>query len=436
MKSNRLLAPLVVVQALLGARVLARMARGAGGRRISAVPAGPEGVDELAVIVPVLNEYDRLAPCLDGLIAQGAEVREILVVDGGSHDGTQELVSAYSARDARVRLVDASPVPRDWNGKAWGLQVGLEQGAPDAPWVLTIDADVRPAASLARSLLAFARREDVPALSVATGQEVNGLLAGLLHPALLTTIVYRYGPPGHAVRRVSAAQANGQCFLARRAALERCQAFVVARASVCEDVTVARALVAAGYAVGFYEGYKGESLVSVEMYRDWRDAWHNWPRSLPMRDQYSGLGAILGLCEVTLTQALALPLFLLLLVRWLTPHSHPTRIGLAPLSRGQGERAGLSAPRLGDEGPVSRGVGVGVRGPRGEGLLPALAVNGALAAVRLGVLAGTARAYRRVPPTYWLSPLCDVPVALRLWSSVFWRHHTWRGRVLVTGGAL
>ncbi len=39
----------------------------------------------------------------------------------------------------------------------------------------------------------------------------------------------------------------------------------------------------------------------------------------------------------------------------------------------------------------------------------------ALVAVRLGVLFGTARAYRRLPWTYWLSPLSDLPVALRIW---------------------
>ncbi len=452
MKGTGLLNILVFAQLLLGMRVFARMARGVGVRRIRIAPAiaGDDGA--VAVIVPVLNEVDRLGPCLNGLIGQGPEVREIVVVDGGSHDGTQELVRAYSARDGRVRLVDASPVPSDWNGKAWGLQVGLEQADQGAPWVLTIDADVRPTPELTRSLLAHAWREGVPAFSVATLQEVSGALEGLLHPALLTTLVYRFGPPGRAARRVRAVQANGQCFLARRDALERCRAFAVARASICEDVTIARTLVAAGYPVGFYEE---EDLVSVEMYRDWRDAWRNWPRSLPMRDQYSGVSSVLGLCEVTLAQALPLPLFILLLMRLITPHPRPManwslgrgRRSSARSLKGRGEhvatggacvkgfspsptvrerRAGPSDPRLGSEGPVSHGVG-------GEGLL-ALVVNGALTAVRLGVLAGTARAYRRVPPTYWLSPLCDLPVALRLWQSLLQRRHTWRGRVLVNGG--
>jgi dolichol-phosphate mannosyltransferase len=44
-----------------------------------------------------------------------------------------------------------------------------------------------------------------------------------------------------------------------------------------------------------------------------------------------------------------------------------------------------------------------------------------------------ARAYAGRPSTYWLSPLADLPVALRLWRMARRRHHTWRGRALVAG---
>ena len=44
------------------------------------------------------------------------------------------------------------------------------------------------------------------------------------------------------------------------------------------------------------------------------------------------------------------------------------------------------------------------------------------------------RLLRRRPLTYWLSPLCDLPVALRLWGSWRQRRHVWRGRVIDAGG--
>ncbi len=144
--------------------------------------------ERVSVIVPVLNERMRLEPCLDGLVAQGEEVAEIIVVDGGSDDGTQELVSRYIRDNDRICLVDASPIPSGWNGKAWGLQVGLRSANPESNWILTMDADVRPKAPLTLSLLEQAKKVKLSALSIATLQEIGSNGEGLLHPSLLTTL--------------------------------------------------------------------------------------------------------------------------------------------------------------------------------------------------------------------------------------------------------
>src|SRR6476659_5296195 len=61
-------------------------------------PVAPGGVvpagTSVSVVVASLNEAHRIQPCLDGLVAQDVLVREILVVDSGSTDGTAELVRA------------------------------------------------------------------------------------------------------------------------------------------------------------------------------------------------------------------------------------------------------------------------------------------------------------------------------------------------------
>jgi dolichol-phosphate mannosyltransferase len=369
---------LTLLQILAGARVVARLARTARGERIRTSDA-PSPDARLTAIVPVLNERDRLGPCLAGLIAQPNEVVEILVVDGGSTDGTQGLISRFAACDDRVRLIDASPIPPGWNGKTHGLQAGLEHAHPAARWILTIDADVRLEPTLARSMLAHACRTEAAAISVATLQRLSGTAEGFLHPALLTTLVYRFGIPGQATRHVAEVQANGQCCLFQREPLEECGGFAVARTSLCEDVTVARALAAEGHTVGFYEA---DGLVSVAMYASWREAWQNWTRSLPLRDRYSGPTGWFGLMDIALTQALPLPL--LFLMRWFAP----------------GQRV-------------------------------AQVVNAVLLMVRLGVLIGTARAYPRRPWSYWLSPLTDLPVTMQLWRSAFRSRHLWRGRLLI-----
>src|SRR6185312_6189710 len=135
---------------------------------------------------------------------------------------------------------------------------------------------------------------------------------------------------------------------------------------------------------GFYEA---GDLVTTQMYVNWRDTWHNWTRSLPMHDQFAGTHTLFGWLEVAFVQALPLPCLLLLTV------IHVRHSWLITL-------------------------------------------NSLLAAIRIGVLFGTRRAYLRRPWSYWLSPLCDLPVALQLGKSALQRRHTWRGRTLLRGGCL
>ena len=376
---------LMLTQAFLSLRVMLRFICGTRGKPISLEDAQHVSNERVAVIVPVLNEVQRLSPCLDGLMKQGVEVAEILIVDGGSTDSTQALTTSYSRKDARIRLVDASPVPTTWNGKAWGLQVGLQAVHAETTWVLTVDADVRLEVPIVKAMLRRAKAERLSALSVATLQEVSSFGDGLLHPSLLTTLVYRFGIPNKIFQRVSEVQANGQCFLFRRNVLEAINGFTTVRTSMCEDVTIARLLVSEGYRVGFYEA---DSLVRVRMYENWHEMWLNWPRSLMMHDRFSGFNTLIGWLEVMFVQALPMPLLaLLLFVR---------RVGCNELGR-----------------------------------YIWIVLNVVLIAMRVGVLFGTARTYEKRPWTYWLSPLCDMPVALWLGKMALQRKHVWRGREMV-----
>jgi dolichol-phosphate mannosyltransferase len=139
-----------------------------------------------------------------------------------------------------------------------------------------------------------------------------------------------------------------------------------------------RRLAKCGEQVGFYES---DAPVESSMYAHWREIWNNWPRSLAMRDQYFGWREALGLLGVIFVQALPLPAMI-----------------------------------------FARLVGL----PSWVVLAAAL-----LTMIRAGVLIGAARAYPNRPWTYWLSPLMDLPVALRIVQFALRRRHTWRGRTYV-----
>jgi GT2 family glycosyltransferase len=64
------------------------------------------GLTPVSILLPVLNEEAHLERCLNSLLAQDyPAIEEILVIDGGSTDGTVEIIDRFNAADGRVRLV-------------------------------------------------------------------------------------------------------------------------------------------------------------------------------------------------------------------------------------------------------------------------------------------------------------------------------------------
>ncbi|HYH12829.1 MAG TPA: glycosyltransferase family 2 protein [Thermomicrobiales bacterium] len=378
-----LVGTILLVQLVAAFRVIARLVRTGRGESIAPAGSRPRDLGSVAVIVPVLNEETRLSPCLDGLALQGEEVREILVVDGGSSDGTVALARGWVERDGRIRLIDASPVPGNWNGKPWGLHVGLEHVDDDVRWILTVDADVRPGSDLVSSLLAHAETRDLRVMSVATPQRVSGAAEAAVHTSMLASLVYRYGIPGHAYDRPDDVQANGQCFLIDRRTLQQVGGFAVVARSVVEDVTLARRCASMGIPVGFYEPDRSAAMVTVEMYTGWYDALNNWSRSLPMRDRRSGITWWMRMVDMAATQAMPV-LALAVTARW---RSIPFRSLVLRLNIG-------------------------------------------LVVMRLGTQAGMARAYIDLPRLHWLAVVFDpIAVTVILIQSQR-REHRWRGRVV------
>ena len=62
----------------------------------------------VSVLLPVWNERARIAGCLDSILAGDwpADRFEVLAVDGGSDDGTRDILADYARRDPRVRVIE------------------------------------------------------------------------------------------------------------------------------------------------------------------------------------------------------------------------------------------------------------------------------------------------------------------------------------------
>ena len=267
----------------------------------------PELLGKVSIVVPTLNEAERITPCLMGLSRQSYEVREIIVVDSDSTDDTQDLVKTTAEKDPRFRLITDDPLPPGWVGRPWALHTGFLASSPKSEWFLGVDADTQPDPGLAASLVKKAETEgyDLISLSPRFILKYPGEL--WLQPALLMTLVYRFGPTGTGSQTPERVMANGQCFLCRRSVLSKMEGYVSAQGSFCDDVTLARNIAAEGFKVGFLDG---SLVLSVRMYEGMVETWQEWGRSLDLKDASPTFQVGSDLWLLSVTQGL--PLLVLL----------------------------------------------------------------------------------------------------------------------------
>lgn len=84
----------------------------------------------ISVIIPVLNARSFLAEALSSIMAQHCEPTEVLLIDGGSTDGSQ----AVAAEFPRIRVL---------NQRGQGLAAARNEGLAHArgEWIAFLDAD-------------------------------------------------------------------------------------------------------------------------------------------------------------------------------------------------------------------------------------------------------------------------------------------------------
>ncbi|CAN5660534.1 glycosyltransferase family 2 protein [soil metagenome] len=378
---------LLLLQLPFTAILLSRLLRGAR-RQPPIAPRSSSGqAQTVSVVVPTLKEAHRIQPCLVGLRQQGAEVREIIVVDSRSEDGTPEKVKALAQQDPRIRLITDSPLPSGWVGRPWALQSGFLASSPKSEWVLGIDADTQPQPGLVAAIVSEAEAQSYDMVSLSPRFKLHSAGEWWLQPALLMTLIYRFDSAGVREAAPERVMANGQCFLARRSVLTQLQGYSCAASSFCDDVTLARVAAAAGFKVGFLDGAQ---VISVRMYEGVRETWEGWGRSRDLKDATTPAQLWGDLALLVSTQAL--PLLVLLCSPWL-----------------------LAAQRS----LVSE---------------MAVGLNVFLLLVRWGMQVAIASSYDRPPKLFspalcfWLSPLADPLAVLRIFLSSLQTTIQWRGR--------
>src|SRR5207244_861116 len=98
-------------------------------------PRFPRSNMQISLVIPVRNEEQSLPLLVESIRAQTRPPDEIILVDGGSTDGTVALAGALTAADPRFRVIEAGDAT-----PGRGRNVGIAAARHD--WIALTDAGI------------------------------------------------------------------------------------------------------------------------------------------------------------------------------------------------------------------------------------------------------------------------------------------------------
>lgn len=158
--------------------------------RVAALPPLP-ATPLVTVIVAVRDEARHISATLDAVRLQDwpREALEIVVADGGSQDGTRELVSRIAGRDPRVRLIDN---PERFVAHGLNRAIAVARGAI----VVRVDGHCRVPASYVRAAVGALRN----GLAECVGGPVRTLASSRMGQRIALAMSTRWGVGGATFR--------------------------------------------------------------------------------------------------------------------------------------------------------------------------------------------------------------------------------------------
>lgn len=143
----------------------------------SSSPEAKQSFDDVTVLIPARNEAQFIDQTLNRLQAQGEGLR-IIVIDDQSEDHTASLAGRRG-----VEVISGTTPPKNWSGKLWALNQGLQQVR--TRYTLLLDADISLSSGILGALLNKARQENLSLVSLMAELPVQRFSERLLVPAFI-----------------------------------------------------------------------------------------------------------------------------------------------------------------------------------------------------------------------------------------------------------
>ena len=260
----------------------------------------------VSAIIPARNEERTIAEAVIS-VAEQPEIREVVVVNDQSSDGTGEILRRLAAGQPRLRVCEAGPLPAGWVGKNHAASLGAQKAACD--WLLFTDADALHLPGSTGRALAEANSRGADLVSYSPGQEMHTWWERALIPFVFCRLSQLYSYEAINDPDSPAAAANGQYLLIRRNVYEQIGGHAAVRDEVLEDVALARLAKSAGFRLHFAPG---DQICRVRMYSSFQAMWEGWSKNLLPLVSWSGQRVTRELLSVMPW----IPLLCLLLTPW------------------------------------------------------------------------------------------------------------------------
>src|SRR5579863_3077483 len=228
----------------------------------------------VSAIVPARNEEATIAAAVESLAAQ-PEIKEIIVINDQSTDGTPAALQQLSSQYPHVRVLETKELPGGWVGKNYAVSLGAAQATGD--WLLFTDADGVHLPGSTAHALADAAEYGAGLVSYSPEQETHTWWEKALIPFVYTRLGHKYSYAEVNHPDSPAAAASGQYLLIRRENYVRIGGHAAVAGEVLEDVALARLAKQAGIRLHFASGH---GIMRVRMYRTFDAMWQGWTKNL------------------------------------------------------------------------------------------------------------------------------------------------------------
>lgn len=238
----------------------------------------------LSMVVPARNEERAIGPALQSLLDQDYPSFEVVVVDDRSTDRTREILSRITPHP-RLVVVDGAEPPPGWLGKPHALFQGARIAKGEL--LLFVDADVHYEPDAVSRAVAFLDDRGADFVALLPRIETSGFWEPVLMANMECSVFF--GPAFLVLfpRPRWFAAGGGAGNLVRRRAYEAVGGHETIRASVVDDVRLAMEVKRAGYRA---LAVLADRLVSVRMYRGFREVWDGFTKNTAY--VLSGIGGL------------------------------------------------------------------------------------------------------------------------------------------------